>query len=118
MTNEKRIIWLGSTLKDLPALPEGVRREIGYVLDHVQRGEHHKSIKPLKGMGGVYEIRADLNKDTYRTVYALNLGDYLYVLHVFKKKSKSGIATPKEDGEVIRTRLKQAKEDLDARSKN
>jgi len=30
------------------------------------------------------------------------------VLHVFKKKSKSGIATPKPDLELIERRLKQA----------
>ena len=32
------------------------------------------------------------------------------MLHVFKKKSKKGIKIPKEDIEIIRQRLKQAKE--------
>jgi phage-related protein len=118
MTKTRQIIWLGSSLKDLKAQPEGVQREMGYVLDHVQRGEHHQQIKPLKELSGVYEIKSDFNRDTFRTVYAINIGEYIYVLHVFKKKSKSGIATPKEDLEVIRTRLKQAKEDAHAREKN
>jgi phage-related protein len=34
----------------------------------------------------------------------------IYVLHVFQKKSKRGIATPKADIDLIRARLKAAKE--------
>ena len=32
----------------------------------------------------------------------------MFVLHCFQKKSKSGLATPKEDMEIIRARLKVA----------
>jgi phage-related protein len=32
----------------------------------------------------------------------------VFVLHCFQKKSKSGIATPKVDMDIIRTRLKVA----------
>ncbi len=38
------------------------------------------------------------------------LGDSLRELHAFQKKSRSGIATPKADIELIRQRLKQAVE--------
>jgi phage-related protein len=34
----------------------------------------------------------------------------VFVLHVFQKKSKSGIATPKPDMELIEARLKRAAE--------
>jgi phage-related protein len=34
----------------------------------------------------------------------------IYVLHAFQKKSKQGIATPKQDIELIEARLKRAKE--------
>jgi phage-related protein len=37
-------------------------------------------------------------------------GDVVYVLHVFQKKSKKGIATPKEEIEKIKARLKMAEE--------
>lgn len=56
------------------------------------------------------EIVSDYNKDTYRGIYAYKLGNEIYVLHVFKKKSKTGIRTPKEEIEVIKQRLKRAKE--------
>jgi len=32
----------------------------------------------------------------------------VFVLHAFQKKSKSGVATPKADIDLIRQRLKQA----------
>ena len=41
---------------------------------------------------------------------ALQLGEKIYVLHAFQKKSKKGIATPKQDVDLIRQRYKEAKE--------
>jgi phage-related protein len=112
-TEEKPIVWVGSSLKDLKALPQKPRRDIGFALSGVQQGELPANAKPLKGLGGVYEIRVDDHTDTYRGVYAVNIGTAIYVLHVFKKKSKKGIETPKQDMELIRTRLKLAQEDAD-----
>ncbi len=48
---------------------------------------------------------------TYRAVYTAQLGDAIYVLHVFQKKSKRGIATPKQDIDLIRRRLAEAERD-------
>lgn len=107
---EKPVIWLGSTLKDLRSMSEDVQDAIGFVLGRVQRGQFHSNIKPLKGLPGVQEIRTDIDSDTYRAVYVVNLGDFIYMLHVFKKKSKQGSETPKPDMDTIRARLKQAKE--------
>lgn len=101
---------MGSSRKDLRAMSDDVQDAIGFVLGLAQQGKPHTSIKPLTGLPGVQEIRADVNSDTYRAVYAVNLGDALYMLHVFQKKSKRGIATSKPDMDVIRSRLKQAKE--------
>ncbi len=83
----------------------------GYVLYLVQNGDSDSSIKPLTGkdLGGVYEIRTDYKSDTYRAVYVLNLGDRIFMLHVFQKKSKRGSETPKPDMDKIRSRLKEAK---------
>ncbi len=110
MPNEKTIIWMGSSRKDLRAMSADVQDAIGFVLGLVQQGKFHKSIKPLTGLPGVQEIRADVDSDTYRAVYAVNLGDAIYLLHVFQKKSKRGSETPKPDMDVIRSRLKRAKE--------
>lgn len=115
--HEKPVFWIGSSLDDLKDLPEEVQDDIGYVLGGVQQGEFDQNIKPLKGFSGVYEIRTDFDTDTYRAVYVLNLGDVIYVLHVFKKKSKQGSETPKKDIDLIRARLKRAQEDANEREK-
>ena len=108
---EKPVVWMGSSRKDISKLPDEVRSEVGYVLGQVQHGEGHTSIKPLTGkdLGGVYEIRTDHDSDTYRAVYVLNLGDRIFMLHVFQKKSKKGSETPKPDMDKIRSRLKEAR---------
>ena len=112
MTDEKLIVWVGSSLKDLRALPDKPRRDIGFALAEVQEGGYPDSAKPLKGKGfsGVYELRADADGDTYRAVYAVNIGSHIYALHVFQKKSKRGIETPKADIDKIRERLKRTHE--------
>lgn len=108
-TNDlKRIVWIGSSLDDLRKFPEEVKDDVGYALYEAQQGGMPFRAKPMKGLSGVIEIKTDHHSDTYRTVYAVKLGDKLYVLHVFKKKSKKGISTPKPDMNVIKSRLKTA----------
>lgn len=43
-------------------------------------------------------------------MYTVRFADRVFVLHAFQKKSKSGIATPKADIDLIKQRLKQASE--------
>ena len=112
MTNqkEKPLAWLGSSKKDLMALPVGVRKFFGHALDFAQRGEKHDTAKVLKGFGsaGVFEIVENDQGNTYRAAYTVKFEGAVFVLHVFQKKSKSGIATPKPDMDIIRERLKVA----------
>lgn len=69
--------------------------------------------KPLKGFGsGVLEVALAFRGDAYRTVYAVQLGNDLWVIHAFKKKSTQGIKTPKKDLDVIEERIKQLKKEL------
>lgn len=110
MTIGKELIWVGTSLDDLRQMPEEVRQEVGYALDRVQRRLPHPAVKVLSGLSGVQEIRVDEGHATYRTVYVVNLPDALYVLHCFQKKSRQGIATPKHDMELIRSRLKVAQQ--------
>ena len=107
---ETRLAWLGSSKKDLMALPIDVRKFFGHALDFAQRGERHDTAKVLKGFGGagVLEIIEDNQGGTYRAVYTIKFKEAVFVLHVFQKKSKSGIATPKPDLDIIRERLKVA----------
>ena len=73
-------------------------------------GLKHPDAKPLRGFGsaGVLEIVEDWRGDTYRAVYTVRIKSAIYVLHVFQKKSRRGVATPKADLELIRERLKTA----------
>jgi phage-related protein len=106
----KSLSWIGSSQKDLAKLPSDVEQEIRYILYLVTMGKYHKNIKPFKGLGtGVYEIVSDYNKSTYRAIYVVNLGSTIYVLHVFQKKSKTGIKTPKKEVALAEQRLKQLK---------
>lgn len=66
----------------------------------------------LKGFGGssVLEVVDDHDGSTYRAVYAVGLSGWVFVLHVFQKKSKQGIKTSKQDLDLIRSRLVEALE--------
>ncbi len=107
---ERPLLWVGSSKKDLLELPVPVRRFFGHALDFAQRGEQHGAAKVLKGFGGagVLEVVEDDADGTYRAVYTVRFREAVFVLHVFQKKSKRGIATPQADMEVIHRRLKVA----------
>jgi phage-related protein len=109
----KPVFWIGSSRDDLRAMPDQVRRDIGQALYTAQQGATDPAAKPLKGFGGtrVMEIVERDRSGTYRAVYTAQFGDVIYVLHVFQKKSKHGIATPKHDIDLIRRRLSVAERD-------
>ena len=114
MSNEfKPVRWMGSSYKDLCNLPSEVRRVMGFALDRAQRGGKYIDAKPLKGFkgAGVLEVVDDYDGDTYRAVYTVRFAEAVYVLHVFQKKSKSGIVTPKREIDLIKARLKDAEND-------
>jgi phage-related protein len=82
-----------------------------------QNGEMDPSAKPMKGFGGasVIEIVAPFFGDTWRAVYTVRFQDVVYVLHAFQKKSKSGIATPMKELDLVRQRLATAEKDYKQR---
>lgn len=111
------VIWIGSSRRDLRAFSDEVRDEIGFALYHAEMDRPHPAIKPLKGLGGgVLEIMADDVGGTFRVVYAARFANYLYVLHAFHKKSKSGGKTPATDMNLIKQRLALAAQDFRKRS--
>lgn len=107
---EKPLEWVGSSYKDLMALPSDVRRFFGFALGLAQVGERHDDAKILRGFGGagVLEVVENDEAGTYRAVYTVKFEEAVFVLHAFQKKSKHGIATPKEDMEIVHRRLKVA----------
>ena len=116
MRNDK-IIFVSSSKKDLKKLPEEVQGVFAYALQLAALGEKGVGVKPLKGYNGaaILEVKENYKGDTFRAVYTVRFKGIVYVLHVFKKKSKTGISTPKKDVDCINQRLKIATENYKSR---
>ena len=107
----RAVVWMGDSRKQLQSFPPEVRRSIGSALYDAQKGEKAPFAKPFKGVdSGVFEIAVRFDTNAYRAVYAVQTGKQIYVLHVFQKKSKSGIKTPPQDVDLIKRRYRQAVE--------
>jgi phage-related protein len=106
----KRLYFVGSSKKDLKRMPEEVQDVFGSALLDAQYGDHPEGARPFgEGLpGGVMKIAEDFDGDTFRAAYTVSFPKAVYLLHVFKKKSKSGISTPRPDRERIRVRLREA----------
>ena len=109
---KKPLEWVGDSLESLRAFPRTVTRNIGMALLAAQFGQKHPDAKPPRGFGGagVLEIVENHDGNTYRAVYTVKLAGIVYVLHVFQKKAKRKIATPKKEVDLIKQRLKRARE--------
>ena len=116
---KKPVVWVGTSKKEIQSFPDDVKHDMGMALKDAQYGEKPLSAKPLKGFkgAGTLEIVEDHDGDTYRAMYTVKFKGVVYVLHVFKKKSKKGIATPKNDIDLVKERLKQAEEHYNENSK-
>jgi phage-related protein len=103
------LLWVASSKRNYCEFPGKVQDNLGFELFLAQTGQHPPSAKPLKGFGsGVLELVEDYDGNTYRAVYAVRFKEAVYVLHAFQKKAKRGIATPKSDIDLIRSRLRDA----------
>ena len=102
----KDVTWIGDSREQVRRFPKAVRRAVGEALRFAQRGAKHPKAKPMRGIGsGVWEIVARYDTDTYRAVYTVKIGEKIYVLHAFQKKSTRGIRTPKREIDLIKQRL-------------
>jgi phage-related protein len=112
LPNIKPVFWIGRTKEDLSDFHDDVRNTVGQALFEAQSGGKHSNAKPLRGFGdaSVMEIVGDHAGDTFRAVYTVRWPERVYVLHVFQKKSKSGIRTAKADIELIGRRLRRLRE--------
>ena len=107
----KRLFWIGSSREDLKQFPDEVQDEIGHGLYLAQMGDRHNHAKTLSGLGNakVIELRENDRAGTYRVIYTVEMVEFIFVLHAFQKKLKSGIGTPKQEIDLVKRRLKDAK---------
>ncbi len=108
----KPVHFVASSLKDLQSLPVPVRGAVGRLLLDVQYGDTPYGAKQLKGVKGfrILELIEDHDTNTYRAFYTPGLPAAIYVLHVFQKKSRNSITTPRADIDLVRSRYKLARQ--------
>ena len=104
------VTWVGDSREQVRSFPKAARRTVGEALRFAQWGGKHPKSKPLRSVGsGVLEIVVPYDTNTYRAVYTVKIGEKIYVLHAFQKKSTRGIRTPKQEIDLIKLRLKIVK---------
>lgn len=107
------VSWIKAARKTFETFPKGAQIEILATLTIAAEGRKADIAKPMKGLGsGVFEVALKYRGDAYRTVYALQLGDSVWVVHAFQKKATRGIKTPHKEVNLIRERLTKLKKEL------
>lgn len=113
MRDTKPISWLKAARRDFEEFPEAVQSDMLDALTIAAEGGKSDKAKPFKGVdGGVFEIALRHRGDAFRTIYAVQIGEAIWVIHAFQKKSKSGIKTPHTEVDLICERVKRLKERL------
>lgn len=109
----REIAWIRAAQKAFTDFPPDAQDKLADALSFVAEGGHPDIAKPLRGLGtGILELALRHRGDAFRVVYAVQIAAVVWVVHAFQKKSKSGIATPKAETDLIRERLKRLKEAL------
>ncbi|TFG84770.1 MAG: type II toxin-antitoxin system RelE/ParE family toxin [Chromatiales bacterium] len=107
------VSWIKAALKAFEAFPQGARSICLVALTIAAEGGKADIAKRMQGLGaGIFEIALPFRGDAFRVVYAVQLGDDVWVIHAFQKKSTQGIKTPKREIDLIKERLKRLKEML------
>lgn len=105
--------WIRAARRAYEAFPAPVRDRVSTALTITAEGGKADIAKPMKGLGpGVMQIAVRYRTDAWRVVYVAELEGSLWVVHAFQKKSKTGIATPKSEIDLVKTRLRRLKREL------
>ncbi|MDN5753696.1 MAG: type II toxin-antitoxin system RelE/ParE family toxin [Nitrosospira sp.] len=107
------VSWISSARKAFTDFPEGAQEIILSALTIAAEGGKADIAKPMKGLGsGVFEVALPYRGNAFRVVYAVRIGDEIWIIHAFQKKSVTGIKTPKHEIDLVKDRLKRLKEML------
>lgn len=113
MRKSRAISWIKAARRDFEEFPAAVQADMLDALTIAAEGGKADSAKPFNGVdGGVFEIALRHRGDAFRAIYAVKIGDDVWVIHAFQKKSKTGIKTPLAEVDLVRARLKRLKEAL------
>jgi len=112
MTRRTRpVSWIKAALKAFAAFPAEAQSICLTALTIAAEGGMADLAKPMHGLGaGVFEIALPFRGAAFRVVYAVQLGEAIWVVHAFQKKSTQGIKTSQRDIEMIKDRLQRLKE--------
>ena len=103
----KQVEFLGDSKAIIRSFPITAKWKIGGQLYYVQSGLDPDDWKPMPSVGpGVREIRVRDLSGAYRVIYVANIGDTVFVLNAFVKKTQT---TPQREIELARKRLKELK---------
>src|ERR1700752_1470936 len=98
MTVTRAVSWVKAARRDFEAFPADVQIAMRRALAIAAQGGKSDTAKPFKGVGsGVFEIALRHRSDAFRAIYAVQIGDDVWVIHAFQKKSKTGIKTPQAE---------------------
>ena|ERR1041385_4494927 len=101
------ISWVQSARRAFERWPDDVKKSCWNALTVAAEGGKADTAKPMTGLGpGVLEIAIKHRKNAFRVVYALRIGEVIWVVHAFQKKSTQGIKTPRREIELIEARIK------------
>jgi len=109
----KSLTWLADSRSNVKSFPPGVQDDIAYA-PCTPRSWANAAPRPSRCtvLAAVMEIAAYDASGTYRAIYTVSIGESIYVIHAFQKKSKAGIATPKPEMDLIRQRLRQLRSEV------
>jgi phage-related protein len=110
------VSWISSARKAFTGFPRGAQEIILSALTIAAEGGKADIAKPMKGLGsGIFEVALPYGGNAFRVVYAVQIGDEIWVIHAFQKKSATGIKTQKHEIDLVKDRLKRLKEMLNER---
>src|SRR5258708_2106685 len=112
MRNSRKISWIRRR-RDFEQFPKDIQSNMLDPLTVAAEGGKSEKAKPFQGVdGGVFEIALRYRGAAFRGLYAVKIDVDVWVIHVFQKKSKSGIKTPRMEVDLVHDRLKRLKEAL------
>ena len=100
----KTIKFMGDSRECIREFPVMARKAMGIQLLRIQNGLDPHDWKPMKTVGaGVREVRIHVAGE-FRAFYVANIGNDLYVLHAFQKKTQK---TSQKDIELAKSRFRK-----------